>query len=309
MARGKRPRVGIVGARRARSGLGPFVAAHLSALGAELPCFLVTAPETVASGERELLARGVVARGYTDLRRMLEREALDALAILSPAETHERYLAAALEAELPTLCEKPLLWGGEKLAARAHAWVERFAKAGLRLVENCQWPYALPAYHALHPEPGPIRSFAMRLSPSAREPRAMLGDSLPHPLSLLQALVPGPRPRVERVASEAAAGAGRRVCFDYCAGGQRVESEVRLVPTDRLPREVGFAVNGRWAERRVGADYAFRFADGAREVAVPDPLRELLRAFLAAPEGPAAPESGLGIAERMELIEQIVAAL
>jgi len=286
------------------------VASHLAALGAELPCFLATTPETVTAGERELAGRGVPARGYTDLRRMLEREALDALAILSPSETHERYLAAALEAGLHTLCEKPLLWGGGRLAERARAWVERFASAGLWLVENCPWPYTLPAYRALHPQLGPIERFDMRLSPSAREPRAMLGDSLPHPLSLLQALAKGPAPRVEHVEIEAASGSLLRVRFDYQAGAARVESEVRLVSRDGAPREAGYGVNGHWAERRIHpGDYAFRFAAGEREVPVPDPLRELLRGFVAALERGEPPAPSLAIAERMAMLEGILAVL
>lgn len=293
-------RVGVVGARRVRQGLGPFVARHLVALGAEVPCFLASRAESVPETERALSARG-----YTDLRRMFADEKLDALAILSPSETHERYLAAALDAGLHALCEKPLIWAGTGLAARVRALEHAFRAAGLGLRECCQWPYTLPAYRALHPETGGVHGFAMRLSPASREPRAMLGDSLPHPLSLLQALVPGPA-EVGAIRFDALAPGSLRLACEWRAGGAQVEVEITLVTRERPPREAAYAVNGRWAERRIRPDdYAFSFTDAGREVPVPDPLRALLADFVAEPGRAPAGESG----ERMALLERILDAL
>jgi predicted dehydrogenase len=293
-------RVGVIGARRVRQGLGPFVARHLVELGASVPCFLATRAESVPETERTL-----GARGYTDLARMLAEQELDALAILSPSETHERYLAAAQGAGLHVLCEKPLIWDGSGLAGRARALEQRFRAAGLGLRECCQWPYTLPAYRALHPDAGPVRSFAMRLSPATYEPRAMLGDSLPHPLSLLQALVPGPA-ELDEIRFEAPARGSLRVAFAWRAAGTRVAVEIALVTQERPPREASYAVNGRWAERRIRPeDYALRFADGPREVPVPDPLRALLADFVKEPSRPPGGESG----ERMALLERILDAL
>ena len=295
-------RVALIGARRVRQGLGPFVARHLVALGAEVPCFLGTRPETIAESERAL-----GARGYADLAELLAREKPDALAILSPSETHERYLEAALEARVHVLCEKPLLWNGPGLARRAALLCERFAAASLLLRESCQWPYTLPAYRVLHPGVGPPRSFAMRLSPAAHEPRQMLGDSLSHPLSLLQALGGVRRPRGGGRALGAAR--ARWSCASRIAPRHSPwRSEVRLRSSDRLPREAAYAVNGHWAEREIRpSDYAFRFRDGAREVDVPDPLRELLRDFLAALATRGGPDPA--IPARMALLEQILEAL
>lgn len=229
--------------------------------------------------------------------------------MLSPSPTHERYLEAALEARVPVLCEKPLVWEGPGLARRAARLSERFAEAGLLLFECCQWPYTLPAYRALHPGVGPIRSFAMRLSPAAREPRQMLGDALSHPLSLLQALA-GVEARVEGIALTAREGEVE-LRFAYRAPTFSVASELRLRSADRPQREAGYAVNGHWAEREIRvSDYAFRFRDDSRSVDVPDPLRELLRDFLAKLEtrgAPAAPDPA--IPARMALLEQILEAL
>jgi predicted dehydrogenase len=288
-----------------RQGLGPFVARHLRELGAEVPCFLGTRPETIDESERTL-----GARGYLDLGELLARETPDALAILSPSETHERYLDAALEARVHVLCEKPLLWGGEALAERAARLCERFAAARLLLRESCQWPYTLPAYRALHPGVGPIRSFAMQLSPASSEPRQMLGDALSHPLSLLQALTAGAPASAEGAAIAARSGE-LELRFAYRTPTYEVACEVRLRAREHPPREASYAVNGHWAEREIRpSDYAFRFRNGVREEAVPDPLRELLRDFLAAlpTRGePAAPDPA--IAPRMALLARILEAL
>jgi predicted dehydrogenase len=290
----------VIGARRVRQGLGPFVARHLVELGASVPCFLATRAESLPE-----TARALGARGYTELGRMLADEKLDALAILSPSETHERYLAAALDAGLHVLCEKPLVWGGAGLAARARALEQAFRAAGLGLRECCQWPHTLPAYRALHPDAGPVRSFAMRLSPASHEPRAMLGDSLPHPLSLLQALAPGPA-EIGEIRFEALGPGSLRLACEWRTVGARVAVEIALVTRERPPREAAYAVNGRWAERRIRPDdYAFSFADGAREVPVPDPLRALLADFVKEPSQPPGGESG----ERMALLERILDAL
>jgi hypothetical protein len=297
-----KPRIALIGARRVRQGLGPFVARHLVALGAEVPCFLGTRPETIAESERTL-----GARGYADLGELLARETPDALAILSPSETHERYLEAALEARVHVLCEKPLLWNGPGFARRAALLCERFATAGLLLRESCQWPYTLPAYRALHPGVGPLRSFAMRLSPAAREPRQMLGDALSHPLSLLQALSANAAARAEDVVLAARPGEVD-LRFAYRTPTDSVASELRLRTSERPPREAAYAVNGHWAEREIRpSDYAFRFRDGSREVEVPDPLHALLRDFLSALATRGGPDAA--IPARMALLEQILEAL
>lgn len=314
------PRVGLIGARRRRQGLGPFVARDLCGAGARVSAVLGTGSETVATATRELAKRyGVKARGYVDLDAMLARERLDALAILSPPETHEAFLEAALAAGLHVLCEKPLVWGGPRPAARAGALAEHFQARGLLLWENCQWPYTLPAFRALHPGAleGGVRAFSMRLSPDSAGAQ-MLVDSLPHPLSLLQTLAPGADARVEapRFAGASPESSVRTtrlgIRFRYRAGGALVQAQVALEQSRSLPREAGYGVNGCWAQRRVRAsDYAIRLLDGAREVDVPDPLGALVGGFVAELRAVAAggrPEPADAIVQRMALLEELVRA-
>ncbi|HEY5658159.1 MAG TPA: Gfo/Idh/MocA family oxidoreductase [Myxococcota bacterium] len=312
----KPPRVGIVGARRRRQGLGPFVARDLLAAGADVPCFVVTSEASREAAHRALRETcGLEARGYLDLDAMLASEALDALAILSPAQCHAEHLEAAQRAGVHVLCEKPFVWDVPDLAGRARALADAIEAQGRVLWENCQWPYTLPAFEALHPGAldAPPRRFEMELQPASLGLRS-LADSIPHPLSLLQALVPGDEPRVEDVcfATRDPASPSQAVRFRYCSEGHRVEVEVRLEQTQQQPRRAGYALDGRWAQRLVSReDYRLSFADANRSVPVPDPLALLIADFVAAlGDTPSRGRRTRGreISRRMQLLGDIAGA-
>jgi predicted dehydrogenase len=280
------PRVGIIGARRARQGLGPFVARDLVAAGAQVPCFAVTSERAVAPALAQIEQHaGVSPHGYSDAERMLDAEPLDAVAILSPAESHEALLARAAERGLPALCEKPLVWGGDTLAARAARCVDAFAARALLLYENCQWPFTLRDFERLHPGAlaAPPRRFRMWLQPASRGLSA-LGDSLSHPLSLLQALLPGDAPAVSELETEpTAVGApGLTLRFRYRSAEATCAVEVVLGYSDQLPRRAAYELDGRLAERVVAAEtYSLSFAASDRIVAIDDPLSTLVADFVA----------------------------
>ena len=189
------------------------------------------------------------------------------------------------------------------------------AVGGLLIRENCQWPYTLPAFGELHPEAldeSPTH-FSMRLSPASSGVQ-MLGDSLPHALSLLQSLAPGDDASVEspRFSRASSSAASLRVEFSYRTSGAAVAAEVDLIPSDAFPRPAGYGVNGRWAERKVdAADYSIAFAAGGREVPVQDPLGLRIEAFVRELESARHAGTGsqaLGIVQRMELLESLVLA-
>jgi hypothetical protein len=309
-------RVALIGARRERQGLGPYVARDLCALGIEIAAVLGTREETVDAALRDLGDRlGIRPRGYAALEELLAREALDALVILSPGRTHETYLRAALDAGLHALCEKPLLWGGQGLAARGAALVEAFAARGRLLAENCQWPWVLDAFRALHPDAcgGPPKRFGMLLSP-ASSGLDRIGDCLPHVLSVLQTLAPHPRPHLEEPELESLPGepAGLRIRFGYRAGRARVDCDVELRPAPGQPRPAALAIDGLRAERRIRLPgYAMELCDGTRSVPLPDPLTARLAQFardLGAVLGGAPPPDPSPIARRLELLEGLVEA-
>lgn len=328
------PRIGIIGARRKRQGLGPFVARGLSQAGADVTSFVCTSTETCAAAGADLARlAGVEARAYLSLDALLEHEDVDAVAILSPAERHREHIERALAAGVSVLCEKPLLWGRDDDLDAARRLLRDFAAAGLVLRENCQWPYTLPAFFALHPDARgePLTRFAMRLSPASRGVD-MIGDALPHALALLDALAFGAD--AQRDATSAADATSTRdaasaadapstrdatssaddaftvddihcsthaadaealaVRFTWRAGGRPVDVLVELDQGPSQPREAGFAVNGHWAHRLVRVrDYAQFFACGAALVDVPDPLPLLLSDFVAALSPDGAPHGPL----------------
>lgn len=284
-------RVALIGARRVRMGLGPFVARELLRAGATLSGVLGTSEASAAQACRDLEAvLGISLRGYTDFDALLTAETLDAVAILSPSDTHGFYLRKTLAAGLDTFCEKPLLWGEVDPRAEAERLLAGFQAQKLVLRENCLWPVLLPAYFELFPTPRGVapQSFIMKLAPTDAA-ATMLGELSPHPLSLLQALAPvtspPERPRLEaiRFSHRDLERPDLEVSFRYVAGAQTINA--RLVFEQRRSKvpEVGFGINGNYAVRRVNPkSYRMHFCDGAREVALPDPLAILLADFLAA---------------------------
>jgi predicted dehydrogenase len=292
------------------------VARDLLAAGAEVPCFLATSEETRDAASRELaeLYR-LEARGHLDLDEMLASEALDALAILSPAECHAEHLEAASRAGLDVLCEKPFVWDVPDLVARTRELVDAVESLGRILWENCQWPYTLPAFEMLHPGAldAPPRRFEMELQPASRGLRS-LADSIPHPLSLLQTLVPGAEPRVEdvRFSTRDPASPAQTLRFRYRSAGHEVEVEVRLERNEKPPRRAAYALDGRTARRLVSPeDYRLSFADANRSVPVPDPLALLIADFVAVlgdTPGEGRRTRGREINQRMQLLADIAGA-
>lgn len=310
------PRVALVGARRARQGLGPFVARDLAAYGIEIGAVLGTSEASASTAARDLdQLFGIRVRPYAQLGELLAKEPVDALAILSPPETHERYLSAALDARLHVLCEKPLIFGEPDFVRRGHGLVDGFRARGLLLEENCQWPHVLEPFRALHPGWNGSASarFAMLLAPAAWGIDA-LRDSLSHPLSLLQALCPDPAPCLEAIHFERVrrAPATIRVAFAWCTQGARVSCAVDLLADAQVPRPAAVEIDGLRAERRIRLpEYSMELADGERTVPLPDPLSRHLAVFatrLRAVMAGSAPPDPAPIACRLALLGALVDA-
>jgi predicted dehydrogenase len=306
--------VGLVGAGRRRQGLGPFVARDLVRAGARVTAYVTTAATTRDAAGRQLAGDcGIEANGYLEVGAMLAHEPLDALAILSPAETHTAYLEAALAAGLHVLCEKPLVWGRPDLAAACARLVDAFERAELLLWENCQWPYTLPAYEKLFPGAltRPPKHFSMSLQPTTAGLQAF-GDSLPHCLSLLQALVPGDAPHLRdlRFSTGDPERSDQGLSFRYHTDRASARADIQLEPTGTSPRAVAYALDGRRVRRRVaGAGYRLSFVgDDGREVALNDPMTLLIADFVGALRGAPQPARGREITQRMGLLEQLVDA-
>jgi predicted dehydrogenase len=308
------PRIGIVGARRERQGLGPFVVRDLVRLGASVPAFVTTRAASRDTAQAELAANpGIDARGYLSTEAMLAAESLDALAILSPSASHRTHLDAALAAGLPVLCEKPLVWSDGDLGAESRDVVAAFGAAGLLLWENCQWPYTLAAYERLFPGAleRPPERFWMTMQPASAGLQG-LADSLPHTLSLLQSVTPGEDARLEDIGfriTEPENG-DLAVSFRYVTRDHTTRVRVDLVPSATSPRAAAYALDDRRADRCVrGDDYRLSFEnEDGRAATLDDPMTCLLTDFVAAltGAGPRVQHPDIGV--RMTLFGQLVDA-
>ena len=280
-------RVGVVGARRVRAGTGPWLARHAASLGAEVVGILGTTPTTVAEAAIDLAKDGIQAHACLSLDELIGEVAPDALIVASPAGTHHAWLQQALEAELHVLCEKPLLAGldasGQPMlpAAKEAALVQNFAKdfasQGLILRESCQWPETLAVWPSLYPDFDwrETTSFRMRLAPWGEGLRPWI-EMLSHPLSLLQAIRPGPV-TLESIRPETNA-----VQFRFATPAEAVLCLLEIVPDTAFPRPADYWLNDRLCQRRIcEADYAFLFAnDDGEEVPLADPMAMVVEGFL-----------------------------
>ena len=314
MTTGRPPRVAIVGARRVRTGLGQFFAKHLVAHGAEVPAFIASRPETIDEGRASLRSVGVDAEGFVDLDALLDAHpTVDALVIATPHETHQRWLEAAIGKGLHVLCEKPLVWGRPHPAQDAETLMGMARHLKLVLFENCPWPYALPAFDALHPRAraDAISTFEMEMAPASTSTRSMLVDTLSHPLSVLQELAPRGDAAIGSLRWEAVEAGRVELTFSFGQAATRIAAAVRLRSVAGQPRPFGLVVNGFRADRRIRMDdYALSFVHGEREVPVADPMASLVKHFVDTVRQGEPPEAANvrmhRIAIRLRMLEQIV---
>lgn len=274
----------VIGARRVRQGLGPFIASSLHAEGVRIAGVVGTSDASAAAAcEALCAAHGIDPRAHTSLAAALDAEKPDLVAICSPIETHRAHLEAAAAAGVHCLAEKPLWWeDGVDPEPTADAIAGVFEQRGRLLDLVTQWPQTLPAYDRLHPgrESAPVTRFEMWLSPIVKGPRMVL-DSASHPLSVLEALV-GPGEVENARAVFAGADQSRvRLTFSFVHAGGAVEACLRLAVHADPPRPAGYAVNGRSAERRIELPaYRIYFESEGRRTEVDDPIPQLVRDFV-----------------------------
>lgn len=297
-------RVVVVGARRQRQGTGPFLALQAAAAGAELRAVWGTSAETAEQARAWLAERGANCQAYADWNRLLARERPEAVILACPRDTHAAWLESALRARLHVLCEKPLM-----PARPARALAADFAAAGLLLAENCQWPFTLPAFRALHPEVelARVTRFRMGMSPAHQGLERWL-ELLSHPLSLLQAVAPGPV-ELARIRFHDAG----HLEFAWRTHQRELACEVQALPSEAYPRPAEYSFDGALLCRRIlQPGYRFSFADErGREVpgVDPTPLRvaDFLRRAAEARLRAAAPLDE-DLVRRQELFGRILAA-
>jgi hypothetical protein len=216
------------------------------------------------------------------VRAMLDRCALDAVAICSPAEKHFEHLACALDANLHVFCEKPFIWaGGAPVVAQAEAMLARFASKRLVVHLNTQWIYTLSGFAALHGTEPRVESFRMLLSPP-RPGIDILVEAAPHPISMLVALgATGEVRDVEAYWSQSLEelDLSFKAMTEHRSG---IDAACSFRTATRQPRRAFYAINQRFVERRVDMEgYEISLRSPECSIAVVDPLRLSAEHFLA----------------------------
>ena len=284
------PRVVVIGARRRRQGIGPFVARSFHSEGAELVGVVGTTDVSAREAARELADCGAHPRPYGDLETALVQEEPDIVAICSPYAAHARQLKTVAKHSCHCLCEKPLHWSAEPtdtLPAPPRgddtaALVDTFVSRGRYLASLTQWPHTLPFFWELYPEvrSEPVREFSMLMGPIRVGP-AMVLDAAPHPLSMLQSLLG--RGVISDVRAEYLHDRQPELCLDFSyehpAGVTAVSCRFRQCET--APRPASYSINGREVVRSIQMpSYKLEFRGAGRTIPLEDPLILLVREFL-----------------------------
>ena len=151
------------------------------------------------------------------------------------------------------------------------------------LAANAQWPFVLGAWTELFGR-NPVEHtevLRMGLMP-ASSGRQMIGDALPHPLSVAQALAPW----IEQARDISIEGEGSPeeplvIRTDLEGDGPKLRLEVVLEGTlEAAPRGAWLEIDGDRADRCIRTrDYGLFLRSGAKLVDLPDPLTARVEAF------------------------------
>ena len=304
--------VTVIGARRARQGTGEFIARWFADAGAHVVAVVGRSPDTAAEAATALRDRyGIECRSYSDPRAALDQEQPDIVAIATPYEHHRELLDLVAETGADCLCEKPLWWGdAPDRRAETERLVGEFAMRGAYLGLVTQWPQTLPAFYQLHPDARdePFSRFEMRMCPMFPGP-SMILDAVPHVVSMLQAI--GGAGRAGNPVAQFADPKQRCLVLGFAwrhAGGT-AKVQCSFTVLEKPPRPAAYAVNGRRVDREIELpEYRMFMKSRAERIAIEDPLKLLIREFLANAgyPDPAGARTGTPVAiDREALVEGI----
>lgn len=285
-------KVALIGGRRIRSGIGPYIGNYFHGNGAAVTAVLGTTEKTAREAASDLKRYGINATAHTDFGRMMEEEKPEAVAIASPASTHFEYLMKSIHAGAHVFCEKPFIWYDKDDLQDVLTRIFRAADdRGTIVVMNSQWPFALPFYEGLC---GSLNgqtasSFSIRLSPRCGG-KEMIVEAVPHALSILYCTCG--RGDIVNLAITSR-GDGMVIHFDYASGDSRCTVEITLTSQYRQPRDFSFGFNERIVKRSLDlTSYDIYFNHAGRACKIADPLELSVQDFMAAVRDRRAPLIG-----------------
>ncbi len=284
-------RVALVGA----SGIGKFHANWWRLEGAEVCAFMGSTSESVLETQAMLRDKmGIDVPGYTDLAAMIETEQPTIVDVCSPPALHYEHVRLALERGCHVLCEKPFIYeanmAGAAMLAQAAELRDRAGELGLRLGICAQYAAGAPVLAEEVLGDDPLKEYVGHIESPAKgrapEPGRIWIDLAPHPLSVLQVLVPGidiawDRAGVVFEGYEASTRFQART-----PDGRSIACEIITRNTTEPPANVRhFALNGHAlsveGERDADGTYNARIESASGSRTEPDFMRLLIREFLA----------------------------
>jgi predicted dehydrogenase len=200
----KKLQIAIIGA----SGIGKNHAKWFTKHGCNVTCFLGSSPATVQQTAALLEEKfGIRAKGFWEIDELL-MQPLDAVCVASPPALHYEHVEACLSANLPVLCEKPLVYDGKLSSKKMNEQASELVKLADRrkVLLGTQMQYAVIADHLLEMVGNaPLQRFEMIMETknlkAGRDFEQIWIELAPHPLSVLQQLV-GPHATIENISCE-----------------------------------------------------------------------------------------------------------
>ncbi len=273
-------KVSIIGAGRARNGIGEYIGKYFHRHGGEVTSVLGTTGKTSLQACSALRKYGIEARPFTDFNEMVRIERPDVVVIASPSSTHYEYLLKSIDSGLHIFCEKPFIWGD--LTNIPKTLEEIFSQARekkLTIAMNSQWPFAVTDYEKIcgKVEVRERNTFFIKMAPPLPG-REMISESVPHALSLLYCLLGDGE--IEDLNFESGGEGEMGIRFTYRFGTKACEAFIRLAYQETQPRDFSFGLNDRIVFRSLGLEnYEIYFNYGNKKLRIIDPLESSVKNF------------------------------
>jgi hypothetical protein len=299
--------VSIIGAGRARNGIGEYIGKYFHQHGAKVTSVLGTTEQTSLQASLALRKYGIEARPYTNFDEMVGSEKPDAVVIASPSSTHYEYLLKSLNSELHVFCEKPFIWGnGMDIEKRMEEIFGKARERKLTIAMNSQWPFSLEDYEKVcgGVEIKEANHFFIRMSPFSPG-RVMIPESVPHPLSLLYCRLGAGE--IQNLNFESEGEGEMTIRFTYLFGTRTCHVVIKLVHQKTPPRDFSFGFNGKIVFRSLDLEnYEIYFNYGEKRLRIVDPLELSVKNFMGAVEKKTDPLIGAPhILHNMSLLKTI----
>jgi len=287
-----RLKIAIIGA----SGIGKNHAKWFTKHGCNVTSFLGSSPTTVQQTTALLEEKfGVRARGFWELDELL-MQPLDAVCVASPPAFHYEHVKAALSANLPVLCEKPLVYDGELSSEKMNDQADELVELAERrkVLLGTQMQYAVIADHLLEMVGNaPLQRFEMIMETKNLKPgrdfEQIWIELAPHPLSVLQQLV-GPHAIIENINCEISQ---METTASFITNGYRrdpveVHITTRCAPNSAVPLR-RFILNGHninyFGRNNEAGQFHSYLVKGGEEEELPDFVDLLVKNFVASCQG------------------------